>query len=200
MRRKFSVTPITYRAGITWIEVVVSVLILLVLAALFLPSANYGRDKARLIECQDNMKQLVTATLNWSARSHGQLPDLYEDFTSKSGQTARVPWTMSLLADLDNRNVRRAFEASPREIAESPISIKSMVCPVDTNNFGVAGGLSYVVNTGFIREDIYARSATQWPFAHSLDSIDWNRDGEITDADRRIARSTGCLLAASADD
>lgn len=192
MRRSLDVTRIAPRSGITKIEVVVVLLILMVFAALLLPATQRNaRDAARRVECQNNMKNFVLATVNSATRRNGQLPDLYEDFTSESGVKVRVPWTMSLLHDLDNARIRRMFESKPSEVTRSTLSLKVFVCPVDTNNFQVAGGLSYVANTGFMRDDIYSQQANDWQFAHGLDAIDWNQDGEINDKDQFISRSTG---------
>ena len=192
MRRRRNVTKNTSRSGLTKIEVVVVMLILMVFAALLLPATQRNaRDAARRVECQNNMKNIVIATVNLATRQNRQLPDLYEDFASESGVKVRVPWTMSLLHDLDLRNVRRAFEANPREVTQSTMSMRGFACPLDSNNFQIAGGLSYVANTGFMRHDIYSQQTKDWQFAHGLDAIDWNQDGVIDDKDQLISRSTG---------
>ena len=153
MRRECIVIRRITRSGLSRIEVVVLVLIFTILVAVFLPAMLSTRFEVRRVECANNMKQLVLATLNWSIRHNRQFPDLYEDFTGKSCETARVPWTMSLLEDLDSRNVRRSFELSPRSVTDSTLSMKVFACPKDSNNFSVGGGLSYVANAGFMRDD-----------------------------------------------
>ena len=110
----------------------------------------------------------------------------------------RAPWTLRLLIDLDNTQIRRAFDEAPDSI--SGISLKYFQCPQDTNNFATNGGLSYVANTGYIREDIYTRKTDGCQFAHSPRAIDWKPGGTIDEVDIRIAVSTGCFWPPAPND
>lgn len=179
------------RAGITKIEVAVILGVLIVVATVVIERIKFAQAAALRIRCSCHMKALTTATLNWASRNNGRLPDLYEESSASSHGRVRAPWTLSLLADLDSAQIRRAFDVDPNSI--SGISLKFFQCPADTNNFATKGGLSYVANTGYIREDIYTRQVEGWQFAHSPHAIDWKPDGTIDEVDIRIAVSTGCF-------
>ena len=94
------------RSGVTWIEVTVVVLILLALTALLLPATRIGRGPGRRAECQNNMKQLCTATMSFSAKANGRLPLL----TQENEQEIVSNWIVDLLPELDNAPTRRVWD------------------------------------------------------------------------------------------
>ncbi len=176
----------------TRIEVAVVVVLLLVMAAVFLPGCSDARSNARRIECQHNMKQLVLAALNSSFRKNGELPWLHETYGFGTDKEVRVPWTVSLLPYLEQVTLFDEIQADPYEFQNrSPILLKPFQCPVDDFNSTTPGGLSYVANAGYIRADIFSQKAANWQLAHSLTAIDWDRNGTIDDEDLKTAYATG---------
>lgn len=66
-------------AGFTLIEVLVVVSIIALLIAILLPSLGRARAQARMVSCQSNIRQLMTAFLVYSTEYKGRLPGASKD-------------------------------------------------------------------------------------------------------------------------
>jgi prepilin-type N-terminal cleavage/methylation domain-containing protein len=129
------------RHGFTLIELLVVISIIATLAALILPAVQQARAAARRVECQNNMKQMVTAITNFATKNNGFLPHLYENYNGTNRS-----WVVCILPELDQGAVKRELDKGNNIYP----SLKALQCPVDQNNFTVDGGLSYVANTGYV--------------------------------------------------
>jgi len=64
----------TQQSGFTLLELLVVIAIIAVLAALIIPAMNKMHEKARIVQCVNNLKQLHTAASNYSSDHGGYLP------------------------------------------------------------------------------------------------------------------------------
>lgn len=65
-----------YRRGITLVETIVVIAIIVLLAAITSPAIQMAREASRRSACQNNLKQIALAVHNFEG-SHRQLPSLY---------------------------------------------------------------------------------------------------------------------------
>jgi len=167
------------RRGFTLIELLVVISIIAVLASLIAPAVQNARRSARKLQCLNNMRQVGVAMQAFSSNTGGQLPPLTSDIpisqtsggTTISGFIYGAGWPMALLPALDAtailKNVKQnalntdsgttgnlAFAVNTGVNAEN-VWIPVLTCPDDIDSDHRPGGLSYVVNAGFIPTTIW---------------------------------------------
>lgn len=174
----------TLRRGFTLIELLVVISIIAVLISLIAPAVQAARRAARKLECLNNIRNVGLAMQNFASSQNGQLPTLTVDLPN-TNQTATIygtSWCVPLLPALDQtallKNMRAnavvvgsAATFSPLDLVWSPV----FTCPDDSDSFHRPGGLSYVVNAGFLSDAVWGIPETvnfHQPFL-----IDWNGDG-----------------------
>jgi hypothetical protein len=92
---------------------------------------------------------------------------------------------------LDNSSIIREIEQNPA--GKFDISLKMFQCPVDSNNFQIDGGLSYVANGGYVSDTIWPSNSvsatTGWE--HWAGSLDWDASGAVDTNDLTVAHASG---------
>ena len=126
--------PIQSRRGITLVEILVVISILAILIALILPAVQSAREAARRTQCQNNMRNLALAIVNFSSGQGGGFPYLNEQGYN---------WPCSLLGYLDRPDIAGDADYFGN------VAISVFGCPDDIENFNVPNGISYVVNAGY---------------------------------------------------
>jgi len=176
------------RRGFTLIELLVVISIIAVLVSLIAPAVQSARRAARRMECLNNMRQVGLAMQNFVSSSGGSLPALTTDIAINNGNGAGnifgAAWTYQLLPALDATAILKNVKNNAQPISAGSTSfvlasseqiwIPAFTCPDDADSFRRPGGLSFVVNVGFIPSSIWgANSAdTDQPFL-----VDWNGNG-----------------------
>ncbi len=89
------------RSGFTILELLVVISIISVLMALILPAIQNARSAARLLQFQNNVKNVSLGIIGYSTTLNGFNPSV---FSPRDGQSA--VWTTEILPHIDAR-VRR---------------------------------------------------------------------------------------------
>jgi len=142
MRCRSHLSPISRRA-FTLVELLVVIAIIGTLVGLLLPAVQAAREAARRISCQNNLKQLGLAVLNYeSSRKRFPaavtgLPNVMPCDSTVSAK--RANWVVSVLPFLEEQSIRDSYDLSQSPCdpvnrrARSSV-IQSMLCPSDSFN------------------------------------------------------------------
>ena len=167
------------RKGFTLIELLVVISIIAVLISLVTPAVQQARAAARLLECQNNVKNICLALTNKTTNDSGRLPFVREGYllddsaapvTLAGVQGATMgSWVTQILPQMDqgplSDAVQNLYEADATATLQGRYdaafgnldgTVKSFVCPDDAANDQQPFGLSYRVNTGYI-------ASAYWP-------------------------------------
>ncbi len=177
------------RRGLTLIEVLVVLFVLVLLIGLLLPAMQSARGPARRSLCLHNIKNVSLAAYNFASQSDGRFPAL---------EDGEHGWPVRLFMTLDQPTLARQVAAG-ETFGDNAPSLSVLECPDDADSINAPGGLSYVANAGFgrFRFDVKANEAVELG-THSL-SQDWNGDGTVSKDDKLVARATGVLWRPDGD-
>ncbi len=126
--------------GFTIVEMIVSLAIMGLLAALILPAVQSSRESARRIQCADNLKQFGLALAN-VAESHGAFPTYP---VPESGFWRMLPALEqpALYGELQSINT------TPNPQIPKNMTVPQFVCPDDNLHAVGWGNSNYVFNVG----------------------------------------------------
>lgn len=209
MRRSVAHQIRSPRRGISLVETIVIVAVLLVLSSVALTYIQTARVHSRLQICVNNQRQLALATVNYAATFGGTLP-LYSDAAPGMASDQRVLWVVPILPYLDlGSSVDYIAQQKSQSEAIQALELvlmqpyDTLQCPDDSTHFREQGGLSYGGNIGYgAWEGTPERIKTAYDFKatdHSAGLIDWNNNGELDPEDKKVARATGVFWQADPD-
>lgn len=143
------------RSGFTLIELLVVISIIATLMALILPAIQSAREAARRTQCQNNLKNITLAAINYAEAHRGVLPPsgTFERGGAFGTMTPKYSWALSILPYLDQQAVYERWNftfafSQGSNAAVSQTNIAVLTCPNDDTADGKDGGLTYVANCG----------------------------------------------------
>lgn len=127
--------PVASRHGLTLIDVVVVIVLIVLLASLILPSVDGPRRVARSSQCLSNIRQVGLAIKTKAARDN-----MYAPYLASDGETS---WVHEILLDMEAGSIARNIEKAEAQNAR----IEVLICPENSDN-DTDQGLSYKANAG----------------------------------------------------
>ncbi|MEX2169286.1 MAG: DUF1559 domain-containing protein [Pirellulales bacterium] len=91
-----------YRRGFTLVELLVVIAIIGILVALLLPAVQAAREAARRMACQNNVKNIALACLNFES-THKELPP--GSVNAKGNQQSGIGWPVQILPYIEESTV-----------------------------------------------------------------------------------------------
>ena len=199
------------RRGFTLIELLVVISIIATLMSLILPAIQNAREAGRRTQCLNNIRNITVAALNFASSNKSRLPALaYYPIANHDGDDGTTPeqpiegrsWVVELLPYMDQQgtydrwNKERAWDDTTgfnNSTLASDLYVQALACPNDESAFQVAGGLSYVANTGF-GDANFSNSVSSGveTIEHSwhAEPVNWNQVASVVpDADDNVEDS-----------
>lgn len=132
------------RKAFTLIELLVSISIIALLIGILLPSLASGRERARRVVCQSNLRQINAAMWNYSVAEDGHTPVIMTPMTNGTNATTNPGFGQLTVADsaIDPFDADRWPDAMPAVLAAHGIggAEKVFVCPSAIVGWPKSGG------------------------------------------------------------
>lgn len=171
------------QGGFTLVELLVVISIIGMLMALLLPAISAARERARQLQCQNNLSNLSLAMTVYND-THGRLPGYRDTLLTNVQDPVRVTWLVMVLPQLEKNDLYAIWKEDatkgdnlPQFIA-SPVVLTNgkmisplvylplMKCPSDPESPQADGQpqpTSYVVNSGMADVPAQPKIPGDWP-------------------------------------
>jgi type II secretory pathway pseudopilin PulG len=151
-RRK---TP-SSETGSTLVELLVVIAIIAILIALLLPAVQAAREAARVLQCQNNLKQLGLGVLNYESQytilppSSNWFPATGDNVMAMNNPNLRENWVVLILPFIEQQALFDRFDLrtstnyiqDPGNRAARSTRLPVMLCPSDAFNRQPFNGLN----------------------------------------------------------
>lgn len=125
-----------HKPGFTLVELLVVIAIIGILVGLLLPAVQAAREGSRRMQCNNNLKQLALAVLNYES-SHKRLPSSRTAHSSLSAHSAILPFLEQ--SAIDNQvDTGSAWSHANNDFARAA-TVPSFLCPSDPVDSTPAG-------------------------------------------------------------
>jgi len=127
----------------TLVELLVVITIIGILISLLLPAVQAAREAARRMQCQNNLKQLGLAVLNYESQWKIFPPSSHWTSSSTVNTTnnpnLRESWIVMVLPFLEQQALHDSFDLTkptpdPANAAARSVSVPCLLCPTDSYN------------------------------------------------------------------
>lgn len=135
--QRVAVSSYPFRRGFTILELLISISVITVLAALLLPAVQQVRESSRRMTCQNNIRQIALACDNFeTSHKHYPASRLFDPYGIGPDSTA---WSFlsQLLPQLDQSSVYEKGGVPDTTLRDSKIadtSVPIFLCPSDPNS------------------------------------------------------------------
>jgi prepilin-type N-terminal cleavage/methylation domain-containing protein len=189
--------------GFTLVELLVVITIIGILIALLLPAVQAAREAARRMQCQNNLKQIGLAVLNYESQCKifppsSCWPSSLFDPRNASLTDYRANWVIFILPFLDQQSLFDKFDlnaaisgntSTANRLARAT-TIPTMLCPTDAQRNRIAFmGNTYPATSAF--GDSWARG--NYAANASLGFMCYTASGATTPSSVRYAAFPGSL-------
>ena len=127
------------RRAFTLIETLVVIAVIGLMVALLLPAVFAAREAARRMQCQNNLKQIGLAVLNYAGSHKETLPDIWD-----GDEETRYSWRATVLPYLEEQGLydqldfaKSPFDTVNRQAASTHLSVYR--CPSSMRRPGTDG-------------------------------------------------------------
>jgi prepilin-type processing-associated H-X9-DG protein len=213
------------RSGLTLLEVIVIIFVVLTVLSLILPAMQSACVSRRRMQCQENLRLLTLGTMNYASNHAGQLPDLRSGLPEPCNASidpavpSSISFHITLLPFLDNMGAiesitqqTNAADANAALLSVLGDKFSSFTCSDSPQQFRIPGANSYVANAGYGEFTAKQGKVTMggltglhsvanwpnWDLAHAPD-VDSAVAPTVSLLDKQIARATGVFWIPDAD-
>ena len=130
-------------AGFTLVELLVVIAVIGILMGLLLPAVQSAREAGRRNACENNLKQIGYAIINFEGKKGG-LPGYRTDLPTGAAAPAKPSWAVSILPQLERKDVYSAWVGGGAASVVLPI----YQCPSAANGDTSSPQLVYSGNGG----------------------------------------------------